>query len=99
MTVETNKALVRHLVQDAMNKRRFDVLDELCTPSLAARFRLAFTGFLDAFPDWRQDIVELIGEDDRVMAHCTCSGTQMGPLVGQSATGKRMEQVHEVFIF
>ena len=99
MTTETNKALVRRLVQDVMNERRFDVLDELCAPALAARFREAFEEFLAAFPDWRQDIVELVAEASRVVAHCTCSGTQRGPFIGQPATGKRMDQVHEVFIF
>jgi steroid delta-isomerase-like uncharacterized protein len=99
METESNKVLVRRLVQEAMNERRFEVLYELCTPSLADRLRDAFTEFLLAFPDWRQDIVELIGEGDRVVAHCTCSGTHQGPFVGQPASGKRMENVHEVFFF
>ncbi len=99
MRTESNKTFFRRLVQEAMNERRFEVLEELCAPRLADRFRDAFTVFLQALPDWRQDIVDLIGEDDRVVEHCTCSGTQEGPFIGQPATGKRMDQVHEIFIF
>jgi predicted ester cyclase len=87
------------MVQEAVNERRFELLDELCALALAERFRQAFAEFLAAFPDWRQEIVDLIAEGDRVMVHCTCSGTQRGPFIGQPATGKHMEQVHEVFIF
>jgi predicted ester cyclase len=96
---EANKALVRRLVDDVINQRRFELLDELCVPSLAAQFRSAFTEFLEVFPDWEQGLVDLIAEGNQVVAHCTCSGTQQGPFIGQPATGKRMEHVHEVIFF
>jgi predicted ester cyclase len=99
MTESSKKELVRRLVDEAMNARRFEVLDELCTPRLATQLRQAFEEFVLAFPDWNQELVELIAEGDRVVAHCTCSGTQHGAFVGHAATGRRMAGVHEVFIF
>jgi predicted ester cyclase len=86
-------------VDEVINQRQLELLDELCTPSLARRLRRAFSEFLDGFPDWRQEIVDLVAEGDRVVAHFTCSGTQLGPFMDQPATGKHMEKVHEVFFF
>ena len=96
---EANKALVRRLVAEVINERRFDLLDVLCEPRLARRLKRAFTEFASAFPDWRQDIIEIVVEDDQVAAHFTCSGTQRGSFMDHPPTGRRMEGVHEVFFF
>jgi hypothetical protein len=55
------KDLVLRLV-DAINQRDWSQLDELCTPELAPKLRTAFVQFEEAFPDWKQEIVELVEE-------------------------------------
>jgi predicted ester cyclase len=45
------------------------------------------------------EIVELIAEGETVVGHFKCSGTHEGEWRGVPATGRRFEQVDEVYIF
>ena len=96
---EANKSLVRRLVEEIMNQGKLELLDELCAPALAAQFREAFTEFRAGFPDWQEELVELVAEGDHIAGRFTCSGTHLGPFMGQAATGKRMEGINEVILF
>jgi predicted ester cyclase len=96
---EANKSLVRRLVEDVMNRGKLELLDELCAPTLAAQFRQAFSEFRVGFPDWQEEVVELVSEGDHIAGRFTCSGTHLGPFMGQAATGKRIERIHEVIFF
>jgi predicted ester cyclase len=55
-----------------------------------------FAEFRSAFPDWREEIVELVAEGDAVAGRFRCSGTHSGEFLGHPPTDKRME-VEEVF--
>jgi steroid delta-isomerase-like uncharacterized protein len=98
MDLERNKELVRRLVEDAMNDDNVGVLDQICTEELATVLRGWFAPFRAAFPDWRQDIVELVAEGQTVVARCQCRGTNLGDWLGVPATGRTM-QVDEVWFF
>ena len=98
MTHSGNKDLVRRLVYEIINGHRLELLDELCTPALAPKLRLAFTQFREAFADWKQTIVELVAEGDTVVARFRCEGTQTGDWLGHPATGRRM-RIDEVYFF
>lgn len=95
---DLNKALVRRLVDEVINGNDLDVLDELATPRLAPKLRTAFEQFRAAFPDWRQELVQLVAEDDTVVARFRCTGTQLGDWQGVAATGRTMK-VDEVYFF
>ena len=56
-----------------------------------------FAEFRSAFPDWREEIVELVAEGDAVAGRFKCAGTHRGEFLGEAPTGKRME-VEEVFL-
>jgi ketosteroid isomerase-like protein len=98
MTLADNKAIVQRLVDEVINGRQLDVLDELCTPALAPKLRLAFSQFREAFADWEQTVVELVAEADTVVARFRCEGTQTGDWLGLSATGRQM-RIDEVYFF
>ena len=93
---EENKDMVRRLVE-AINAGDEEVaMDELFAPGVARRVKLLFAEFRSAFPDWREEIVELVAEGDTVAGRFKCSGTQRGEFLGEAPTGKRMG-VEEVF--
>lgn len=96
--VTKHKQLVRHLVEGAINSENTSVLDEVCTPRFAAELREWFAPFRVGFPDWRQEIDELLAEGETVVARCRCRGTNSGEWLGVPATGRSME-VNEVWFF
>jgi steroid delta-isomerase-like uncharacterized protein len=99
MGAAENKALVRRLVQEGVNQADLNVLDEVAAGELATAARRWIGPFREAFPDFSMEIVELIAEDDRVAAHFRCSGTHRGAWQGVPATGRRFQDVDEIYIF
>ena len=93
---EKNKALVRQLVDQVINGGELDLVEELFAPELAEPIRQAFTSFRAAFADWREEIVDMVAEGDKVAVRFRCLGTLQGEFLGAQAKGRRQE-VDEVF--
>jgi predicted ester cyclase len=98
-TESPEKAAVRRLVDEVMNQQRLDALEELCTRSMARRWRGWVTPFQTSFPDMRMDIVQLVAEGETVVGRFRCSATHTGEWRGQAPTGRRFEDVDEVYFF
>jgi predicted ester cyclase len=96
--VTERKALVRRLVDEVMNGNDLEVLDQLCSAQLAPKLRTAFTLFRGAFPDWHQELIELLAEDATVVARFRCTGTHRGAWQGLEPTGRTM-RIDEVYFF
>src|SRR5262245_5448411 len=109
MSTESNRAIVRSFVE-AWNLRDFDRFDRLmadgavlhvggrdvsCDP---AGTRAIAEEWTSAFPDWRFELLALIAEGDRVVAHVPYSGTHRGAVAGVAATG-RFCTVDEIVVF
>jgi predicted ester cyclase len=93
---EENKAMVRRLVE-AINAGEEDAaVEELFAPRAARRVKRLFAEFRLAFPDWHEEIVQLVAEGGMVAGRLKCSGTHQGEFLGEAPTGKRMN-VEEVF--
>jgi predicted ester cyclase len=99
MSSEANKELVHHLVEEVVNQSNEAALDGVASGELADAARRWIGPFREAFPDFRMEIVDLIAEDDKVVAHFKCSGTHRGEWRGRAPTGKRFEGVDEIYIF
>jgi predicted ester cyclase len=99
MSIEQNKALVRRLVEEVVNERREEVLDEIATGPIAVAARGWIGPFRRAFPDFRMEIVELVAEGSKVAAHFKCSGTHRGEWRDRPATGRPFEAIDEIYIF
>jgi predicted ester cyclase len=95
VSAEENKAMVRRLLE-AMNTGNMDVVDELFSPEVAGQAKQNYTAFRSAFPDWREEIVDVIAEEDKVVGRFKCSGTHRGEMMGIAPTGRHME-VDEVY--
>jgi predicted ester cyclase len=93
---EKNKEMVRRLVEAINAGEETVAVDELFTPRVARRVKRLFAEFRSAFPDWREEIVELVAEGETVAGRFRCSGTHLGEFLREAPTGRRME-VEEVF--
>jgi hypothetical protein len=91
--------LVRRLVREAVGERNLEVLDDVAAGEFAAVAKRWVSPFQSAFPDFEMEIVDLIAEGEKVVAHFTCSGTHLGEWLGVPATGRRFENVDEIYIF
>jgi len=98
MSGEDGKHLVRALV-DAVNRRHADLLGEIAAGDFAQTADRWVQPFRAAFPDFRMEIMALIAEGDRVVAHFRCSGTHQGEWLGLAPTGRRFREVDEIYIF
>ena len=90
--------VVQRVIDDVMNGRNHDLLDELCTPAMAPKLRAAFSSFLAAFPDWHQEAREFVSDGRTVVARMRCTGTHQGEWQGLAPTGRRM-RIDEVYFF
>ncbi|MBN1235075.1 MAG: ester cyclase [Methanotrichaceae archaeon] len=110
MSLEENKAIVHGFVE-AYNNRSLDLFDDLVASdyidhahqqqgleSFKRLFELAFT----AFPDWHENIEDIIAEDDKVWVRVKATGTHTGEWnisgVTLSPTGKKVTMMM-VFIW
>ncbi len=102
MSVDQNKALLRRLYEEALDKGNLDVVNEIIAPDYV-RHGLApgatpgpestkqvFTMMRIAFPDLSTTIEPIIGEGDMVAAQLTHSGTHKGEFMGIAPTGKHI---------
>jgi predicted ester cyclase len=94
-----HKQLVRRLVEEGVNRRSTDILDEVADGVFAEVARRWISPFRGAFPDFTMEIVSLVEEGDTVVAHFRCSGTHLGEWLGIPATGRRFERIDEIYVF
>jgi len=103
MTTETNKALVRALIE-VINQQDWPRFDELVAPDFVRhsstfgqsqvcdrdQLRAYLAGEYRTFPDAHETINFLVAESDRVAVHSHCHGTQQGPLGSFPASGRTL---------
>jgi predicted ester cyclase len=98
LTVD-RKAIVRRFIEEAVNRGRDELIDELFTSEMAGFVREWFGAFRRSFPDLAMRTVALVGEGDTVVGRFACSGTHQGEWRGHPPTGRRFEDVDEVYFF
>ena len=98
-----NKKLVRKITEVIWNKRGLDRIPEFYAQDFVGDYRpyalreghagvrAMVEGAWTAFPDYHEEVHELIAEGDRVVLHLTISGTQQGQWGPLPPTGKRAE--------
>jgi predicted ester cyclase len=90
--------MVRRLVEAINVGEENAAIGELFAPRTARRVKRLFAEFRKAFPDWREEIVELVAEGNTVAGRFKCSGTHRGEFLGEAPTGRRMEVEEAFFI-
>jgi predicted ester cyclase len=98
MTPQQNMDLVHRLVE-IVNQRDFDSIDDVASGQIAREARRWVGPFSESFPDFRMDVIDVIAEDDKVVGYFECSGTHEGEWRGHPPTGRRFEDIDEVYAF
>jgi hypothetical protein len=86
-------------VDEGVNGGSDGIVDELFAPAISAWVRDWFGAFRRSFPDMRMELVELVAEGDTVVGRFACSATHLGEWRGHAPTGRRFENVDEVYFF
>jgi steroid delta-isomerase-like uncharacterized protein len=101
-TEDKNKNLVRRYYEEMWNPWNFDAAGEILSDEIlfygslgvATQGRAAFCDYMRlvraAFPDFHNQIEELVAEDNRVVARLTYRGTHRGEIFGISPTGEQV---------
>jgi steroid delta-isomerase-like uncharacterized protein len=98
-----NKALVRRMYEEVWNKRNLEVAKELISPSHAMQlidlpdsgigpeaYARNVVQYVRAFPDLKFTVLDMVAENDKVVALWNISGTHKGEFRGLAATGKKI---------
>ena len=93
---EQNTDMVRRLVEAINAGEEAAFVEEAFAPRAARRVKRLFAQFRSAFPDWHEEIVQLVAEGDAVAGRFRCSRTHLGEFLGEAPTGRHMD-VEEVF--
>lgn len=99
---EQNKSATRRFYEEVLNRHNVNAIDELCAANCvdhtampgqasgAQGVKDMFLVFLNAFPDLRVNVEEMIAERDIVVARLAMDGTHKGELMGAPPTGKKV---------
>ena len=100
MSVETNKAIIRRMVEQLQSGHNLDVVDALFAadfvdhsvppglPRSREGVKMQFAIFFSAFPDLHVVIHDQVAEGDRVVTRKTFHGMHQGDLMGIPPTGR-----------
>jgi C-1 hydroxylase len=86
LTIQENKAILRKFIE-AYNNRDLKIFDELVSPDFVDhthqqkgrdKFKQLFTLAFDGFPDWHEEIEDMISEGEKVWVRVKATGTHSG---------------------
>ena len=107
---QRNKDVVLRQHYEVWNQARYDLIEDIYTEDYACHFidglesagreaLLAFvSGHRASFPDWTEQVVDLVAEGDRVVSRYISTGTHLGEFQGVPATGKKVS-IPEVSVY
>lgn len=87
--VSKNKALMRRVYEEMWNRARPAIAAELfASPEGVEKF---VSQFLRSFPDLQHRVEGMVAEGDQVAVRFSARGTQTGPWLDFSATGRSVQ--------
>lgn len=103
MTPDENKKFIQHFVDETINRKNLDALNELVAMDFIehvpfpgqgpgrAGLRDTLGAFLTAFPDIQWTLDEQIAEGEKVTSRFTWTGTHRGQFLGIPPTGRSVK--------
>ncbi len=99
MTTDDNKALVQRFFEEVINQRNLAALDQFVPPGgvnhtvppgMPQEANLFLGQYLNAFPDVKATVEDLMADGDKVVARVSYRGTHQGAFRGIPPTGKQI---------
>jgi len=102
MSIKDNKAIIRRFFDEVWNQGNMEVIDELVAEDVRGQdaavdetrtieaVKNVVVLFHTAFPDASYTIYDLIGENDKVVARWSLTGTHRGTFLDVSPTEKQV---------
>ena len=100
---ESNKAIALRIWSEVWNARRLDLIEELYAQDFVADYRPTaplrhghegIRGMVErawiAFPDFHENLEDMIAEGDKVAVRVTITGTHLGPMGALAPTGRKV---------
>jgi predicted ester cyclase len=96
---------IRRIFDEAVNQRKFEIFDELLSPTYVNHnmptpgpgpegMKAVIGMFINAFPDFRVDVTDVVAEGDYFSSYGRFSGTHKGDFQGIPATGKHIDATY-----
>jgi steroid delta-isomerase-like uncharacterized protein len=108
---ERNKELVHRMNEEVWNKGNLELMDEMFSTDFVRHFlpdgsatkgldelREHIRNHHKAFPDWKEEIKQIVAEGDFVAIHFTSTGTNTGSFRGNPPTRKQIH-INEMSTF
>lgn len=101
--VERHKEIARYISQKVVNEKDYTAIEEYLADNyvyhglggLIAKtpqgFMEAIKGFHSAIPDLKSEILDIVGEDDRIVLRFNFTGTHNGEFLGFPASGAKLK--------
>jgi steroid delta-isomerase-like uncharacterized protein len=104
-----NRGVVRAVFSEIWSKGNVDLIPELFSENYVGHFpaetahgredlAAQVIAHRTAFPDWTEEIEDLIADGDRIAVRFTSRGTNLGDFFGNPPTGNTVE-ISEVVVF
>ena len=103
MSTSQNKAIVRRLYEEFVNKGDMEAFEDLVADDFVEHeefpgmtpdregVKQTFTHMRQAFPDFRFEVEEMIAEDDKVVCRFRVHGTHRAEFMGIEPSGNRVD--------
>lgn len=109
-TIEQSKAVIQRAEAEVWNKGNLAAVDGIYAPDFVCHFvdgiewrgqagiKAAVASHRKSFPDWHEQVEDVVAEGDRVAIRIHSTGTQLGAFNGIPPTGRKVS-IDEFHIF
>ena len=109
-TIEENKNLIKNLFDEVSNQHNLEAVPKYWAndffnhnafpgqPAGSIGVKLSLQNLFTIFPDYKEDIIDMIAEKDKVVVYANLSGTHSKEFMGIGATNRLVQfKVMEIF--
>ena len=89
--IERHKEIARYISQKVVNEKNYAPIEEYLTDNYVYHGLGGIKGFHSAIPDLQSEIIDIVGEGDRLVIRFNFTGTHKGDFLGFPASGANLK--------